>query len=137
MSLLYILGPAHEEVNRVLRAIVHTLEMPDMILSHQKSSITVKPHQTNHHKDVNVEHDHKIIEFVEKILEGVDDSSESPDAPLKTVKYIAINERRHQEEKLTFSLECMHFVLEIENKLCNGYPSNYREPPQKIKGILI
>lgn len=140
MSILYMLGPAHLEVNKLLHFIAHTIEMPDTILSHQKKSTAIKTHQNNHHKDAIVQHDHEIIELVQKILKGADNRSKSPDTNLtidRIDKHITVKQKIDPEEKVIFFLESMRFNLEIENKLCNGYPSDFRDPPQIFKGALI
>jgi hypothetical protein len=140
MSLLYVLGPIHLEMKRFLHTTVHTLEMPDTILSHQKKSEVANIHHNIEHKTVIAHHDHEVIDLVEKILKGADTRSESPDPLLtnhKIDKHISLRKSMSQGKDLFCLSEAMQSFPDIDNKLCKGYPNGFTEPPEVYKGIFI
>lgn len=137
MSLLYLLGPVHVEVNKLLHTIAHGLEMPDYILSHKDiraNSSKVATHESEDHKNNTEYHDHKVITLLNKILEGSDQSSDSSDAYLiayKINKHIN-NDKYHPKDeslKVVF-LEVRHCFSDTEKRICKGYLQDFREPPQ-------
>lgn len=140
MSLLYVLGPIHLEMKRFLHTTVHTLEMPETILSHQKKSETVKIHDNIEHKNVITHHNHEVIDLVEKILKGTNTRSESPDPLLtyhKIDKHISLRKSLAQGKYLFCLSEAIQSFLVIDNKLCKGYPIGFTKPPEVYRGIFI
>lgn len=137
MSLLYLLGPVHVEVNKLLHTIVHNLEMPNNLISHQNginnsSKITI--HKSEDHKNNTDYHDHKVISFLDKILEGSDQSSDSSDAYVithKIDKHIHNNEYHPKNEMLKgVSSEVRHCFSDTEKRICKGHLRDVRKPPQ-------
>jgi hypothetical protein len=137
MSLLYIFGPVHVAVNSLLHTIAHGLEMPDDIRSHQdviNHSSKVATHRSEDHKNSTEHHDHKVISFLDKILEGSDQSSDSSDAYVvthKIDKHIHNNDYYPKNEALKVApLEIRHCFSDTENSVCKGYLRGFRKPPQ-------
>lgn len=133
MSILYVLGPLHVQVNKLLHTIVHALEMPDNILSHKDSSSTLNVHKSNTHKSAIVQHNHNVIDLVATILKGTNSENESHNKPIKlnkVDKHIKIRNSFDNENRLKFSLETSSYFIEKESKLCKGYPTDFKKPPQ-------
>jgi hypothetical protein len=137
MSLLYILGPVHVVVNTLLHTIAHGLEMPDNIRTHQDvidNSSKVATHKSEDHKNSTEYHDHKVISFLDKILEGSDQSSDSSDAYLvthKIDKHINNDEYHPKNEALTLaSIRFRRRFPDKKKRICKGYLRGFRKPPQ-------
>ncbi len=137
MSLLYIFGPVHVAVNNLLHTIVHSLEMPDYIISHQdgiNTDLKSTTHKSEHHKNNTEYHDHKVIAFLDKILEGSEQNSDSSDAYIiahKIDKHIHNNEYYPKDEIVkVVSLEIKHCFSYQKNNVCKGYLWGLRKPPQ-------
>jgi hypothetical protein len=134
MSFLYTLGPAHTEVNTFLHTIVHALEKPDVMLSHSKS---IKKSNHAHNKGysyVKLQHDHKIIELVNSILEGTTNqenrSPEKEAVVYKIDKHTKLIESLTYKKQETFYLETKAIFTKIDDDLCRGFCENIKKPPQ-------
>ena len=129
MSLLYVFSPMHEEVNELLHAIVHTLEMPETILTHSKKSDTKSIHKSIEHKSSIDVHDHEIIDFVDRILTGAkNESPEFPIVPKKIDKHIVVKVDFEKNKTLLFKPK--QRFIEKEKIVCEGHSSGFKEPPK-------
>ncbi len=137
MSLLYLFGPVHVAINNLLHTIVHSLEMPDNILSHQDGINTnskIATHKSEDHKNNTEYHDHKVISFLDKILEGSNQNSDSSDAYIithKIDKHIHNNEYYPKDEIVkVVPLGIKHCFSNQKNNVCKGYLWGHRKPPK-------
>lgn len=137
MSVLYIFSPVHVEVNMLLHEIVHGLKMPDYVLSHKKVSRhysnTIKIHESDQHQRITGHHNHEIIELVEKILESVNQGSNTSDSQIISHKIDKhINNRQYDDQKknVIVLLEMTNCFSETKKRIHKGYLQNFREPPR-------
>ncbi len=137
MSVIYVFGPVHVEVNKFLHTITHGLEMPDYMISHKDISNDdfniLEIHESDEHKSVVTHHDHEFIELVEKILEGADQGNDSSDSKVishKIDKHINLYEYDDSDEIIVWSLDIRHQFSEKEKRICKGFLQGLREPPQ-------
>lgn len=132
MSLLYLLGPLHVEVNSLLHTITHTIEKPDTVLAHQKRTGIVNAHKSIKHKNATLKHDHKIIDLVDDILEGAEKDSESPEKQeisLKVDKHIRIQTNIAKDEEILICSQKSSLWKTIKNKIEKGYKNDPIKPP--------
>ncbi|WP_299767300.1 hypothetical protein [uncultured Dokdonia sp.] len=136
MSLLYVFAPVHVEVNKLLHAVSHSLEMPDYILTHQDTSgihTPISTHESETHKNIIAHHDHKVIALLDNILEGANQNSDSSDAQTSTLKIDKhINNYTHNAKEpfeITFLETIQRFPEEIK-RVCKGYLQGFRKPPK-------
>ena len=134
MSVLYVFGPVHIEVNKLLHTISHGLEMSDFILDHQNTSgIHTNTHKSETHKNIVVYHDHKVITLLDKILEGADQNNDNSDIQtiiFKIDKHITHYTSNPEESFTISSLEKIQPFLEQKKKVCKGYLQGLSPPPK-------
>lgn len=134
MSVLYVFGPVHVEVNKLLHSISHGLEMPDYILDHQNTSGShTNIHKSETHENIAVYHDHKVITLLDKILEGADQNSDDSDIQtiiFKIDKHITHYTGNPEEASNILALEVTQPFLEQKKKVCKGYLQGFRKPPK-------
>ena len=134
MSILYVFGPVHIEIHKLLHTISHGLEMPDFILGHQTTSGShTNIHKSETHKNIAVYHDHKVITLVDKILEGSDQNNDNSDIQtiiFKIDKHITHYTDNPEESFTILSLETIQPFLEQNKKVCKGYLQGFKKPPK-------
>ena len=135
MSLLYVFGPVHNEVNELLHTIVHSLEMPDHILSHEDTATTIRRtdiHESTSHTIHDAPHDHEVISLLEKILKGSDQGNTDSDHTL--IKYQLdkhINNYTYEQiDEIFMPLAVKHRFSEKEKRICKGYLRGFLDPPK-------
>lgn len=137
MSLIYVFGPAHVEVNKLLHVLSHSLEIPDNILSHKnntKTFLEINIHKSEHHKNKTKQHKHEVITFLDKILEGSDQNNIPSKVPVVTRK-IDKHLSNYEFEFIDDSLmllpldKRLHFSRN-KNDVCKGYLTDSGEPPK-------
>ena len=133
MSFLYILGPAHLEIKKFMHTIVHTFEMPNNLLSHQKRTADIQIHQQNEHKKEVIDHNHDIIDLVDKILKEVDKENTPKEGIVKSKK-IDKHKRTYEKDAqkksnlVSFKSKCCFY--QSKNKTCKGYLIGLKKPPK-------
>lgn len=133
MGLLYILGPVHLEVGKVLHSVAHSLEIPDtMFMAHPAPKAT-KTHKSVHHKKRSAQHDHKVLDLVKDILEGSEKGSDAPEkqrTPVKIDKHIKLRTSPPLDMEIIIADKKKTNWKLIKNKLQKGYKIGLKEPPQ-------
>jgi len=134
MSLCYVFGPLHQELNSFLHAVTHQLEMPQDILQHDnsRSSDFQKQAYTTHISDSG--HDHKFLQLLDSLLKASDSEKNQEDsirASVKTLKYIKPNIfKNHKTTILPFLAK--HIFLFKKQKIKKGFQTGIIEPPQMV-----
>lgn len=131
MSFFYLLSPIHSDVNKVLHKIVHAVEMPETIISHQKKLNNYAVHKEKKHKNTVNQHKHNIIEFVVSILETNKNEERKQDTFLSKFK-IKKHIKNHQFaiDKKIILVQKQNQFKKTNNKLCKGYLTYLKKPPK-------
>ena len=133
MSFLYLLGPAHLEIKKFMHAVVHIFEMPNNLLSHQKRSNDIEIHQIKEHQKEVINHNHVVIDLVDKILEVADNSSELPDTIVlthKIDKHNSNDEYDNFKKLIQITINQKECFYQTKNKICKGYLWGLKKPPR-------
>lgn len=133
MSFLYVLGPAHLEIKKLMHTLVHTFEMPNTILSHKNSTNDVKIHQEKKHEKLIVNHNHVVIDLVGEILKTADNRNNTPETIQTTYKIDKHNrnfEDDSQNDLIQISVENKTCFYQSKNKICKGYLKGLKKPPK-------
>lgn len=135
MSVLYVVGPFHKEINELFHSVAHTFEKPQYILSHQKndSNLTTKKENTHANHQISTPHYlHKLVSFLSKVLEESQDTDDPRKTRLSTHKidkHLSNNYTKEKEEDLLKVYEKRYRFIELNNRICKGYLQGLRKPP--------
>ncbi len=131
MSLCYVLGPSHRELNKVLHVFVHQLEMPETVLSHAND------YSSNHvdHGDFNRDnnsHKHGILDALTKIIEASTndhDSNHSKTITLKIDKHLKNRHLKWVQYVVTYQKVQHKFIFAPQN-IHSVFLDVQLQPPQ-------
>jgi hypothetical protein len=131
MSICYVFGPSHHQVNQFLHSVIHQLEMPDMVISHNQAD-NLKHHIGHDFSHVKEDsHDHKILNIIDNVLEASNtenDSKNSEIASVKIDKHIRIYEIIKSQNDLSYKLLKKEFKSTKE-KILKGFTRESIDPP--------
>lgn len=139
MSFLYALAPAYKEINELLHIAVHTLEMPNEIISHQKK-IDNKHHKNKHQKKTAFKHNHNVLNLVSTLLEKVNKDKEVPHK--KGVVY-KVDKHTGIQKNITYKKQPLAYVkknkkfISKNKRLCKGFLKNIEKPPKNLSRIFV
>jgi len=133
MSICYVFGPSHNEVNKLLHVLTHQLEMTDHVIAqsttiHSNNEVH-EAHALNTSEDG---HEHKILKVLERILRATDSNQNQERSnilKLKIDKHLR-SKADYKQNFFTLSIPIKHLFLFTEQKILKGYKQNATEPPQ-------
>ena len=135
MSICYVFGPSHNEVNKFLHVLTHQLEMPDNIITH---SITMhsdyKVHGTHSSNKSEEVHNHKLLEFLDTLFKASDSEKNKENSKIisfKIDKHLT-TKYSYKNQQLTSSIPVEHLFLFTKQKIQKGFRSGVIEPPQLV-----
>ena len=135
MSICYVFGPSHNEVNKLLHVLTHQLEMPENVISHSTTYHSVykahEIHALNKSKEV---HDHSILQLIDSILKASDSKKNQEDSTflsLKIDKHLT-TKISYQNQQLTSSIIVKHLFSFTKQKIQKGFRRGIIEPPELI-----
>jgi len=138
ISMCYLLGPIREEISSILHLILHTIEMPDQVLTHDDFQIEEKyrEHTSYEHKPIQKTHNHKTLSFIKELISTINDDSFSNDeVPLeKLTHYKHINDEHIGYDDVVYNLWIVNktdYPSEYQ-KTKKGYDLTPKEPPRSI-----
>lgn len=135
MSVLYIVGPFHKEVNELFHTISHSFDKPQHVLSHKTNEhyfIKNAESKNHNHQPSIVYHEHTLISFLSKVLEQSQDSNAPAKTPLsihKIDKHISNNYTKEKDEPLVEILAKRHNYIDVDGCICKGYVRGHKKPP--------
>lgn len=130
MSLLYALAPAQKEINELLHIAVHTLEMPNEIIPHQKE---INNKKYKHHKKIISKHNHNVLNLVSILLEKV---HKDKDMPYKKSVVYKVDKHTSMQKHLIYKGQPLAYINKNKkcipkNKIfCKGFFKNIEKPPK-------
>lgn len=135
MSVLYVVGPFHKEVNELFHAISHSFDKPQHILSHKiDEHYFIKNAESKNHNQQSsvVHHKHTLISFLSKVLEHSQDSKTPAKTPLsvhKIDKHISNNYTKEKDEPLVEIPDKRNNYIDVDGSICKGYARGHKKPP--------
>lgn len=135
LCILYVSGPLHEQVGKVLHTLVHTVEMPDSVLQHYADIEEKNIHKSTHHARAVSSHEHGIIEIVENILEKLKSGKDVPEqqkTSTKIDKHIKW-QTTGLEKKEIFDYTKPILWQRLMCKIHRGYTNGLKKPPRFIR----
>ena len=133
MSICYVFGSSHKEVNKALHYLLHQLEKPATILVHTKVNETEhKNHSAYVLQNQEKNHQHTLLEALNEILKvcGLDDSSENKNVTLKKIDKHLRFKQSHKKKNLVFGLYIKHRFLYPKELIHQGFLETNLQPPQ-------
>jgi len=79
ISMLYVMNPIHEQISDVWHNILHAMEAPTYLLSHEENNANEVHHFHEHNLSIN-NHKHEVIDFISSIFEASDNNDSSDDS---------------------------------------------------------
>ncbi|MBC3759105.1 hypothetical protein H7U19_11855 [Hyunsoonleella sp. SJ7] len=132
MSMCYVFGPSHSEVNKVLHILVHQLEMPENVMSHTSAERTNHAGHTNHKLKNDEAHQHTFLETIQKILKASDTDNDKDEPKIvfqKIDKHIRTNLTYKRQSFFSAQHIRHQFFVKLQH-IRNGYPDGKFQPPQ-------
>ena len=87
MSICYVFGPSHTEVNKLLHVITHQLEMPDNVISHSTvSNLDYEVHETHALNKSEEVHNHNLLQLLDSILKASGSEQNHDNSKILTLK---------------------------------------------------
>jgi len=133
ISVCYILGPIRQEISSVLHVVLHTIEMPDQVLSHNVSGESQEiTHSTHDHKALDEDHEHKTLSFIEEVINSMTDDPFSSEVPLEKFTH----HKHINDDILEYEITNNLWVLkkdshsQVNQKIKEGYLNILKEPPR-------
>jgi hypothetical protein len=134
MSICYVFGPSHNELNKLLHILVHQLEMPDSVLTHSIQTNSDYEVHENHSFNVSEEvHDHKLLQVLSNILKASNsdrNQEKSIILNLKIDKHLTTDYSYHNQ-LLTPTLPDKHLFSFTKQKIQKGFQRGILVPPQQ------
>jgi len=135
MSICYVFGSSHSEVNKLLHVILHQLEMPNNVMSHTTTMHSnYKMHVTHSLNKPERDHNHKLLRFLDTVLKASDSKKNQENSNVLSIKIdkhlTARNSYKYYES--TVSIPVQHVFLFTEQKLQKGFGKDTIEPPQVV-----
>lgn len=135
MSICYVLGPAHNEINKLLHVLAHQLDMPEMVLSHSKIIHLEYEIHNNHHFSSNQKenHDHNFLEFIDGILKSSDAQKKNENTIIdsnKLDKHIRTKDF-YNGQKILQHYNLHKFII-VYKKPFKGFLKGVFQPPKSI-----
>lgn len=135
MSVCYILGPSHNEINKALHFLVHQIEKPQTVINHKKNNDSQHiNHIVNHSEKQAKEHHHTLLNTIKKILNGFGADNETSH---KKITFNKID--KHIKTKKPFKLGSVFLVLPVKHKylfitqnIHQGFLESKLQPPRLI-----
>lgn len=140
MSICYVFGPAHQEVNKILHILSHHLEKPSFVMTHSnhdnRAFIKTIDGNNQHKRTIELQpHSHEFIDFFAGLLKtsGCDNTpANTNQVDQKIDKYIKSDEISSKSRAILFLLEKKSNYAEIKQKPFKGYFEFKKQPPRLV-----
>ncbi len=88
VSICYLVNPLQQQISMVLHEISHDLEFPHYVMSHETNLNTNSEiHLKHSHHVVTSDHEHNLIDFIDTLFQGLDESNPSNDSLFTEIKW--------------------------------------------------
>jgi hypothetical protein len=133
IGICYIANPLHQEIGKVFHEISHVLEVPDKLVSHPTASNHGNDtHHYHKHYKLVVDHQHKLIDLINSILNASENDKPSKESLLTDIKFDKhITTRNYTIKKsLPTSVQANHGTP--KNKIHIGHLEVLEKPPRNF-----
>ena len=130
MSICYVFGPSHNEIDKMLHFIVHQLDQPESLLTH--SNLDDKHHVDHNLKVNNKEHQHTVLDTLSKILKvcGLDDEPDNEKIVLRKIDKHLRTKKIYNNRDLFFESHIKDKFLFLNKNIHQGFLKSKLQPPQ-------
>ncbi|WP_298345530.1 hypothetical protein [uncultured Algibacter sp.] len=135
MSICYVFGPSHKEVNNALHYLLHQFEKPKTVLVHSKlNDAKHENHYTYFLKNKEEKHQHTLLEVLNEILKvcDVDDSPENQNITFKKIDKHLRSKQSLKNKNLVLGLYIKHRFPHLNEHIHQGFLKTNLQPPQLI-----
>ena len=134
MCLVYFISPLHNQIVSVLHSVSHHLSKPNFVLSHN--------HQFNHEITYHpvssvLDHDHKLIDLIDNILDSKSNSDDSNIPSIEDIifdKHFCVSKYNYTSNAFDENLINSNFYLE---KLSDKYFKKIKIPPKILSSFQL
>lgn len=132
MSICYVLGPSHNEIDKMLHFIVHQLEQPESLLTHSK--LEDKYHIEHSFKSNNKEHQHIVLDMLSEIIKicGLDDEPDNKKIVFQKIDKHLRTKKIDNKRDLFFESHIKHKFSFLKENIHQGFLKSKLQPPQLI-----
>lgn len=133
VSVLYLYNPVQLEVKTILHSILHAVEMPNTIISHQNRDTINTFHKEKKHVMILKNHNHSFIDFIGNILNANKSNDDKTGKTILSIYKIKkhLIEYEFLEEKVIF-LRKQNLFFQIKNNVNKGYVCVLEKPPKNF-----
>jgi len=134
MSLWYVFGPLHHELSSWVHALTHQLGTPEATMVHDHVALSDYQEHAHHLSASKSDHNHKFLEFLDRILKASDlgeNQEDSTPVSFKIHKHIKTNNFNKHLTAILPELTT-HLFLFKKQKIKKGFKKGIIEPPQSV-----
>ncbi len=135
IGICYLLNPLHDQLNDVLHAISHGIEMPNNIIEHNSAVLSNDHHHDQHlHEALSENHEHVVLTTIDLFFGTSDDhegSNENIPVQLKIDKHITSSTYQRLPY---FFLQVEHVFLNPFKRIKEGHKRKKENPPRNFPG---
>lgn len=133
IGICYLANPLQNQISTVFHEISHVLEVPENLLSHPiASNHGNDTHHYDEHYKLVEDHQHKLIDLIDSILNASDNDEPSKESLLTDIKFDKhITTRNYTIKKvLPTSVQANHGTP--KNKIHTGHLEVLEKPPRNF-----
>lgn len=133
MSICYVFGPSHNEINKFFHLLTHQLEMPDNLIKHSTTLHSNHKEHVTHQVNKSIEvHNHKLLQFFNNIFKASNTDNDSDNSEIVHKK---IDKHLSNKQYFKTRVEHSNFKFQenfafIKQKVQKGFNQRIIEPPQ-------